>query len=68
MPDHPFVYAAYLYRTPAAFRMSIRGWTFERLEAEKAAAHKLLPAGHMAQYAEECLYRFTSESRGAWAE
>lgn len=68
MSDHPFVYATYFYRTPPAFRMFVRGWTFERLQAEKAAAQKLLPAEYMAQYAEEYLYRLESESRGAWAE
>lgn len=60
-------YAAYQFRSAGAFRMFLRGWTKERLEAERSTAQSVLPAALMSVYVEECAYRYESPSRGGRA-
>ena len=58
-----FEYAAYFFRTPAAFRMELRGWGDHRLrDAETQLG--VLPDAYRLAYREEVWHRQVSYSRG----
>ena len=58
-----FEYAATLFRTPAAFRMELRGWSDHRL-SDMAPQIGVLPETYQIAYTEERQYRALSYSRG----
>lgn len=56
-------WACHLFRTPAAFRMELRGWSDARLQAAGAEVG-CLPDAYRLAYREESAYRRLSECRG----
>lgn len=60
MPESPpalLTHTLILARSPAAFRMILRGWPPERLRHHQQHARQLLPPDHRAAYLAELAYR-----------
>ncbi|TDE85309.1 hypothetical protein [Deinococcus sp. S9] len=68
MPESPpalLTHTLILARSPAAFRMLLRGWPLARLRDYKRQALQPLPADYRTAYLEELRYRVAHpESRG----
>lgn len=56
-------WACHLFRTPAAFRMELRGWSEHRLH-DAATQLGVLPEAYRLAYHAERQYRALSYSRG----